>query len=1029
MFTRQALLVLVPVLCLFLTSPAAALISGSSHVSNCGGEGGNWLDVSFTSPDAITLVSIEWDFSETSVWLDWDGDYLCTPENNGNIGYTFFYENGTGNNCQVFGADFTSFNSGDYFKVACDLDLGSTGCPLSPHFEGGVVTVTFSDGTILSAPFDEDYDYPNGSVADFSQTLLDMPNFTFVEDDPWPYPCLPRDDEDATWNSTAAPDALAGDAQQTWFSASVKNDGGVTAGPSSMAVYLDGEIQTSHLLWTITPGGRNGWVNDGPHSVRSGRHTLRVRADTGDGVTEFDETDNDWAHQWAWKPPVMSPGNVTRAAPPVRDADHEYLAGSPAPNCDGVRIQTDDTYPWTTLWVEALTDDAVDYRARLHPAYAGPEDGFTGVHAQSGNSESTRAVLLNARNIPSFLTLFDVGVVNYTGASATADYRAGLIRNSPYPIGFDIEMTNPVFATRVMSFEFHVGAGDLGPASLVFETNPEYGPIHVGWLAPDFTYGSLEDLNDPTISDGYGVAVINLDLTEAGYYCAYVYCNRDEHPGGLAVIPNIRHARPDLKPATPTGWCAPIVAQPHDESVIFGCGLPDTLHGDAHATWLNMTCFNGGSASTDTVSFLPRLDGDGLTGISNTWTTLAPGAMRQVLNFCYPTVLPYSIPGGRHTLTMQVDYLGWVDELTEVNNSSGRQYCWAPLSVPVDGTMTRAAVPDRTAGWEYCQPGTELYWNCDGLRLQYDEPGPQGYWRAVAAMPSLGSTDIDMQMHYPLEGVTGGFGPDVLAASESGPGEVEFTLVNYRRTVPLSFDVGVLDGPTNHQAGYVAQDAVSRSLTIPGSMDYLGTTMAAGRMLDLYDIEFAKAATWTITLNDGGSGVDWGLSLYDNEFPACKGKTDTVDEGLAQENGAGQSESLTMFLPANRHYCLAVWKVASGDLATEAGYNMEFWDGVSAAGDQELPAVTAITGAAPNPFNPSTCISFALPEAGPCRVMLLDVAGKKVRTLVQERLEAGRHSVTWDGRNDAGRPMASGVYVVSLEASGRSDRLKITLVK
>ncbi len=97
-----------------------------------------------------------------------------------------------------------------------------------------------------------------------------------------------------------------------------------------------------------------------------------------------------------------------------------------------------------------------------------------------------------------------------------------------------------------------------------------------------------------------------------------------------------------------------------------------------------------------------------------------------------------------------------------------------------------------------------------------------------------------------------------------------------------------------------------------------------------------------------------------------------------------------------------------------------------------FPGTFALYQNYPNPFNPQTTITFDVGgEPGTvCEVNLAiyDVRGRLVRTLVDGKLEAGRHSVVWDGRNSGGR-MASGVYFYNLETeAGRLTR-KMTAIR
>jgi flagellar hook assembly protein FlgD len=93
------------------------------------------------------------------------------------------------------------------------------------------------------------------------------------------------------------------------------------------------------------------------------------------------------------------------------------------------------------------------------------------------------------------------------------------------------------------------------------------------------------------------------------------------------------------------------------------------------------------------------------------------------------------------------------------------------------------------------------------------------------------------------------------------------------------------------------------------------------------------------------------------------------------------------------------------------------------------PSALAITGNRPNPFNPSTTISFTLPQPGRASLAVYDITGRKVRTLVSWNLRAGEHSVVWDGRHERGETVSSGVYIAQLRAGKTSANRRMVLVK
>ena len=90
--------------------------------------------------------------------------------------------------------------------------------------------------------------------------------------------------------------------------------------------------------------------------------------------------------------------------------------------------------------------------------------------------------------------------------------------------------------------------------------------------------------------------------------------------------------------------------------------------------------------------------------------------------------------------------------------------------------------------------------------------------------------------------------------------------------------------------------------------------------------------------------------------------------------------------------------------------------------------VTVLT-AFPNPFNPSTTISFNLSDNGHVKLVIYNLTGQKVRTLIDEQMAAGRHTVIWDGMDVTGRTVAGGIYLSRLTASGTVATGKMVLVK
>ncbi len=83
----------------------------------------------------------------------------------------------------------------------------------------------------------------------------------------------------------------------------------------------------------------------------------------------------------------------------------------------------------------------------------------------------------------------------------------------------------------------------------------------------------------------------------------------------------------------------------------------------------------------------------------------------------------------------------------------------------------------------------------------------------------------------------------------------------------------------------------------------------------------------------------------------------------------------------------------------------------------------------PNPFQAETRIHFDLPQAAPVTLVIYDLQGRKVRTLLTGTTAAGPHTIGWDGRDDGGRAVGSGVYLSRISSGGRVAERKMVLVR
>ncbi len=163
-----------------------------------------------------------------------------------------------------------------------------------------------------------------------------------------------------------------------------------------------------------------------------------------------------------------------------------------------------------------------------------------------------------------------------------------------------------------------------------------------------------------------------------------------------------------------------------------------------------------------------------------------------------------------------------------------------------------------------------------------------------------------------------------------------------------------------------------------------------------------------------------------------------VGSHMLWHNAQYQASNLTV--PGNRQVYLRVrvkplvlFKIreAVGDVYVIHSSGKEILTNNSINNDHlnNLPQNYALYPNYPNPFNPSTTIEFDVPEQSMVKLVVYDVAGRRIRTLANGSYAAGHHQVVWDGRDERGVPVASGVYIYRLTAGSHHFTRKMMLMK
>lgn len=188
------------------------------------------------------------------------------------------------------------------------------------------------------------------------------------------------------------------------------------------------------------------------------------------------------------------------------------------------------------------------------------------------------------------------------------------------------------------------------------------------------------------------------------------------------------------------------------------------------------------------------------------------------------------------------------------------------------------------------------------------------------------------------------------------------------------------------------------------------TNQEAGRQT----IESVPSADFSVTFSNLSSGASYWIDFYADH----------------NQNGVYNA-------PPTDH----AWRLEANNITGERvvnySHNMDFvdiqWPGSTVVpGDKRI--AERVNGFRlernyPNPFNPETVIQFTLPQSVQVRLAVFNMLGQQVRSLIAEDLSAGVHAVKWDGRDEFGQTLTSGVYFYRIDAGNFSETQRMILAK
>jgi hypothetical protein len=187
-----------------------------------------------------------------------------------------------------------------------------------------------------------------------------------------------------------------------------------------------------------------------------------------------------------------------------------------------------------------------------------------------------------------------------------------------------------------------------------------------------------------------------------------------------------------------------------------------------------------------------------------------------------------------------------------------------------------------------------------------------------------------------------------------------------------------------------------------------------------------------ITISNNGNAIMIGTITGSDIFTIALTETTTPNVQVPYVLQAGQSVIYDItFTPADTTMYNQQIVITSDDPAHPTNSVTVSGQGVPVENNDPnvLPSVTALLGNYPNPFNPETNIAFSLKEMTKVKIEIYNVLGQKVRTLLDKELPAGMNTVRWNGKDDSGKGVGSGVYFMKMHADRFTSTKKMIMLK
>jgi hypothetical protein len=283
------------------------------------------------------------------------------------------------------------------------------------------------------------------------------------------------------------------------------------------------------------------------------------------------------------------------------------------------------------------------------------------------------------------------------------------------------------------------------------------------------------------------------------------------------------------------------------------------------------------------------------------------------------------------------------------------------------------------------------------------------YARLVCSVTASDNTSLNGT--YTINHTGMGFVPDAVAYRLGGG-----TWQSVAITSSLTSTTVTISGLTNAVKGNLIIALNDGNGTLPVELSSFAAIVNASNFVDISWVSQSETnLSGYYVLRNSSNDLE-SASVVSRFVPAANSST---------QNSYSYTD--TDVYPGNWYYWLQ-----SLDMNGAADYFGSLYVSVSNPGDNPPPVIplqTALQNIYPNPFNPSTTISFDLSKSGSLDLAIYNLRGERICTLRSGNVEKGAYRQTWNGTDDAGRALPTGVYLVRMVADKYVSNRKLVLIK